>query len=57
MSVSSSIQRGGRVPGNREVSRPAILASRGDAVGAGGRACPGKEDGSEPQASDAVEQT
>jgi hypothetical protein len=32
MSVSSSIQRGGRVPGNREVSRLAILASRGDAV-------------------------
>jgi hypothetical protein len=40
----------GRAPGNREVSRPAILAGRGDRSGAGGEAI--YEEGGEPKASE-----
>ena len=64
MSVSSSIQRGGRVPGNREVSRIDFLLTRADWSGAGEKAyfeegeAEGKHgfpSGSEPQANDAGE--
>jgi len=59
--VSGHTSVWGRVPGNREVSRPAILAVRGDRSGACGEAIPeeggsrgkhGFPGGSEPQASD-----
>jgi hypothetical protein len=43
--VSGHTSLWGRAPGNREVSRLAILAVRGDGSGAGGEAIP-KEGGS-----------
>lgn len=60
----SAFQRGGRVPGNREVSRPVFLLTRAGRRGAGEKAyfeegeAEGKHgfpSGSEPQANDAVE--
>jgi hypothetical protein len=55
MSDSSSIQRGGRISGNREVARLSVLASRGDASGAGTQAYQEEEGGSEAKPRDAVQ--
>jgi hypothetical protein len=48
--VSEQRTFSGRPPGNREVSRIALLVDRGDRRGAGDEAIPGE--GREPKASD-----
>jgi hypothetical protein len=42
---SQQLLAGGRVPGNREVSRYLVFGGRGDTRGAGAEACPEEEGG------------